>query len=74
MTKAIDLSVFVQKVWSARSLDEKKTALLALIESSHAKADTKRKYTNAVAREFRMSKLDSLASNYMMSGEGMKVG
>ena len=73
MTKAIDLTTYVQKVWLAQGLDAKKTAMLDLINASHAKADTKRLFTAKVNIERNPSRLDNLASNYAMSGEGMKV-
>jgi hypothetical protein len=73
MTKAIDLSDYVQAVWRAVGLRDKQTAMFELIEASHAKADTKRLYTAKVRIERDYRKLDNLASNYAMSGEGMKV-
>lgn len=47
--------------------------MLELINASHAKADTKRLFTTKVNMERNPRKLDTLASNYAMSGEGMKV-
>lgn len=73
MTKAIDLTSFVQKVWASIGLDAKKNAMFELINISHAKADKKRLYTTKVNMERNPNRLDSLASNYAMSGEGMKV-
>lgn len=73
MTKAIDLTSFVQKVWISIGLDAKKNAMIELINASHAKADTKRLYTAKVNIERNPNRLDTLASNYAMSGEGMKV-
>ena len=73
MTKAIDLTSFVQKVWISQGLQAKKDAMIELINASHAKADTKRLYTAKVNIERNPNRLDTLASNYAMSGEGMKV-
>ena len=73
MSKAIDLTTYVQKVWLAQGLDAKKAAMLDLINASHAKADTKRLFTAKVNIERNPNRLDNLASNYAMSGEGMKV-
>ncbi len=73
MTKAIDLTVFVQKVWTSIGIEAKKNAMIELINASHAKVDTKRLYTTKVSMERNPSRLDTLASNYAMSGEGMKV-
>lgn len=68
-----DLTTYVQKVWFANDLASKKAAMLELINASHAKADTKRLFTAKVTMERSPRKLDTLASNYAMSGEGMKV-
>lgn len=70
---SVDLTTYVQKVWLASDLASKKTAMLDLITASHAKADTKRLFTAKVNIERNPRKLDTLASNYAMSGEGMKV-
>lgn len=70
---AVDLTTFVQRVWVANDLASKKAAMLELINASHAKADTKRLFTTKVNMERNPRKLDTLASNYAMSGEGMKV-
>lgn len=70
---AVDLTTFVQRVWVASDLASKKAAMLELINASHAKADTKRLFTTKVNMERNPRKLDTLASNYAMSGEGMKV-
>ena len=73
MSKAINLTTFVQNVWVATGLEAKKAAMFELINASHAKADTKRLFTAKVNIERNPRKLDSLASNYAMSGEGLKV-
>ena len=70
---SVDLTAYVQKVWVASDLDSKKTAMLELINASHAKADTKRLFTTKINMERNPRRLDTLASNYAMSGEGMKV-
>lgn len=70
---ALDLTTHVQKVWLARGLQAKKDAMVELIAASHAKADTKRLFTAKVNIERNPNRLDTLASNYAMSGEGMKV-
>ncbi len=73
MTNAIDLSPYIQKVWTASGLEAKKNAMIELITASRAKTDTKRLYTMKVNMERNPYRLDALASNYAMSGEGMKV-
>lgn len=70
---ATDLTSYVQKVWLATGLEAKKNAMIELINASHAKADTKRLFTAKVNIERNPNRLDTLASNYAMSGEGMKV-
>lgn len=70
---AINLSDYVQKVWRANGLFEKQAAMFELIEASSARDETKRLYTAKVKIERNWKKLDNLASNYAMSGEGMKV-
>lgn len=70
---SVDLTTYVQKVWFASGLNAKKNAMFELIEASHAKAETKRLYTAKVNIERNPNKLDTLASNYAMSGEGLKV-
>ena len=68
-----DLTTYVQQVWASPTLEAKKQAMRELIEASHAKADTKRLFTFKVNNERNYKKLDSMASNYAMSGEGMKI-
>lgn len=70
---SVDLTSYVQKVWIASGLVAKKAAMIELINASHAKADTKRLFTAKVNIERNPNRLDILASNYAMSGEGMKV-
>ena len=73
MSKAIDLTANVQAVYEAKTLDAKKAAMLELIEQSHAKSATKDKARRELVRIGSMTKVDFFATNYMMSGEGMKV-
>ena len=69
----INLETYVSAVWNAKTLQEKKTAMLNLIDISHAKADTKRKAVENVSKAYSMDQIDSYATNYMFSGEGNKV-
>ena len=68
----LNLDQYVQKVWKAQELDEKRKAMKELIAVSHAKALTK---ANALRQCNMLSgkKLDAFASNYAFSGYGMKV-
>jgi hypothetical protein len=73
MTNAIDLTTYIQKVWAANGLEAKKNAMLELINASRAKVKTKQDYTMIVNAERNPKRLDTLASNYAMAGEGLKV-
>jgi hypothetical protein len=73
MSNVIDLSPYIQKVWTAVGVEAKKKAMIELIDASRAKEETKRLYTFKVSKERSQHRLDALASNYAMSGEGLKV-
>jgi hypothetical protein len=68
-----DLTQFIQNVFKASTLSEKKEAMLSLIDESRAKSDTKAKARIEVGKIKSAVKMDSFAFNYMASGEGMKV-
>jgi len=70
---AKDLTNEVTAVCAARSLEAKKIAMKALIESSHAKKETKKLFNVKVDMIQSASKLDKMATDYLLSGEGMKV-
>lgn len=67
-----NLTDFVNAVWAAKNVDEKRLAVKNLIEASHAKKETKMKYLNSI-RNLSSNKLDQFAVNFAMSGEGIKV-
>jgi hypothetical protein len=67
-----DLSSHVKQVWGARDLMSKRIATHELIEASHATNETK-KLSHLRVESMNMAQLDSFASNYSLSGEGMKV-
>ena len=70
----IDLSQLANSVITAPTLEEKKSAMIAMIENSHAKKTTKTLFMNKVKFTGLSSRqVDKLAYDYMMSGEGMKV-
>jgi hypothetical protein len=73
MSNVIDLTVYIQKVWAANGLEAKKKAMIELINASRATADTKQGYTMKVNMERNPKRLDKFASDYAMSGEGLKV-
>ena len=71
---SVDLTNEVNKVIAARTAEEKKVALLEMIEVSHAKKETKTFFTNKINyTSMSARQLDKMAYDYMMSGEGMKV-
>lgn len=71
---SVDLTSNVNKVIEARTVEEKKSALLEMIETSHAKKETKTFFTNKIKyTSMSIRQLDKMAYDYMMSGEGMKV-
>lgn len=73
MSNAADLTPYIHNVWMSIGIKAKKDAMIELIDASYAKADTKRLYTTKVNMERNSNRLDALASNYAMSGEGLKV-
>ena len=68
-----DLTKEVTAVCNARSLESKKVAMKVLIESSHAKKETKKLSKVKVDMTRSASALDKMATNYLLSGEGLKV-
>jgi hypothetical protein len=70
---AKDLTVEIQAVFAAQTLDEKKSAMRTLIERSVAKPETKSDAYRTIEVLQSKTKLDFFAFNYMASGEGMKV-
>lgn len=69
----LDLSKFAEKVFMAPSVQQKKQALVEMITASHAKSATKNLFLTKVQSIPVAAKLDKLAVDYMLSGEGMKV-
>lgn len=74
MSKAIDLTEWVDRVLDSSSVEDKKMAMINLIDNSHAKNETKTLFKNKVIYTHMSGRqLDKLAYDYMLSGEGMKV-
>jgi hypothetical protein len=67
-----DLTNFVQAVWVAKTLESKRFAFENLVNESHGTKETK-KLNILRSKTLSASQLDKIASNYMLSGEGMKV-
>lgn len=68
-----DLTKELESVWTAMSLLAKQEAMAKLIEQSHAKKETKEKALRQLKGINTAFKVDKFATNYMLSGEGMKV-
>lgn len=68
----INLQTYVDKVWAATTIEEKRKHCLDMIEASTATKKTK-VLTALQVNKASLSKLDSLAVNYSFSGMGMKV-
>jgi hypothetical protein len=68
----INLQEYVDKVWAATDRGEKIKYLSQMVEASHAKKLTKIKTLRDMAH-MSATQLDFLATNYSMSGEGLKV-
>jgi len=68
----INLNDYVEKVWKTSDREEKIKILSEMIEKSHAKKMTKIKALRDIVH-MNNDKLDAFASNYSLSGMGMKV-
>lgn len=68
-----DLTRELQAVYRIEDVETKRQAMYTLIENSHATAETKRKAVNDVERMRTVYQIDKFATNYVLSGEGMKV-
>ena len=68
----IDLQTYVDKVWATSDRGEKIKHLTEMVNASHAKKMTKMKTLRDMVH-MSNTQLDFLASNYSMSGMGLKV-
>jgi len=68
----LNLQPYVDKVWAASDREEKIKALTEMVNASTAKKLTKIKTLRDMVH-MSNTQLDFLASNYSMSGMGMKV-
>tara|TARA_R110000803_G_scaffold105722_1_gene173915 strand:+ start:255 stop:479 length:225 start_codon:yes stop_codon:yes gene_type:complete len=73
MAHAKDLSNHLQAVYSAEGLEAKKEAMAELIDFSAARTLKKESSRFTLSRLTSAAKIDTFATNYMMSGEGMSV-
>lgn len=67
-----NLQEYVNKVWEADTIDAKRAFLKEMIQASTATKKTKI-LTSLQVDKASLAKLDSLAINYSLAGEGMKV-
>lgn len=67
-----NLNDYVERVWSAVDRGDKLKFLAEMVEASHAKKSTKIKTLRDMVH-MNNTQLDFLASNFSMSGMGMKV-
>lgn len=68
-----NLTEVLKSVYEAKDIDDKKQLVLRLIHESSAKVKTKSAAIQAVKRMSKVTDLDKFATNYTLSGEGMKV-
>ena len=68
----INLQSYVDRVWNAGTIEDKRAIALEMVEASTATKKTK-VLTSLKIKKASMTKLDSLAINYSMSGQGLKV-
>ena len=68
-----DLTQDLQNVYACRNLSEKKAAANDLVNRSLATNETKRKALLSIIGCMTNYKLDKFMTNYVLSGEGMKV-
>jgi len=69
----IDLTTYVHQTYAANSIATKKQIATQMIEVSTAKASTKQKAMVDLAKLKSNTKIDFFVTNYMLSGEGLKV-
>ena len=68
----INLQPYVDRVWTAGTIEEKRSICKEMIAASTATKKTKI-LTSLQVDKASLTKLDSLAVNYSMSGMGLKV-
>lgn len=67
-----NLDGHVQRIWQEKCLSKKRELVKEMIEYSDAKPDTKTLYFKKL-NSIKPFKLDIFATNYKLSGEGLKV-
>lgn len=73
MNKLDDIGSYVQKVFTATSVTDKKKAFYEMIHNSVGSDVKKKKALVKVERMSALADIDSLAFNYSAAGEGLSV-
>lgn len=68
----INLNAYVERIWQCETEEEKRNVFVEMVKASHATA-TKKSQTLLQIQSLDNDKLDSLAINYAMAGDGLKV-
>lgn len=68
----INLNTYVERIWECETEEAKRIAFAEMVNASHA-TKAKKQSTLSQIQTLPSQKLDSLAVNYAMAGEGLKV-
>ena len=68
-----NLTSELKNIYAERDLTKKRELAKRLIEISHAKTTTKNQALFIVMNKLSVDKIDRFMTNYVLSGEGMKV-
>ena len=69
---SLNLDMYVQKVWQAPNINDKREAAKEMINYSRAKKETKVKALRDI-ETMSANAIDKFVSNYSLSGIGLKV-
>jgi hypothetical protein len=68
-----NLTVELKDIYEEQNPDKKRELAVRLIENSHAKKTTKNQALFLVRSKLDSRNIDKFMTNYVLSGEGMKV-
>ncbi len=68
----MNLNTYVERIWECETEEEKRVVFAEMVNASHA-TKAKKQSTLRQIQTLPSQKLDSLAINYAMAGEGLKV-
>ena len=68
----MNLNTYVERIWECETEEEKRVVFAEMVNASHA-TKAKKQSTLRQIQTLSSQKLDSLAINYAMAGEGLKV-